>query len=182
MSITVSKLCRAGRDHAALKSGIDWSSLEYVGTQRVPASDDGPAYTLEMRNCECHSTLCREMPEPEHICNVCGDDGSADHTECVKREEYANTETEEERLGLRSMWSVLAVLLALALSACGDNRRAPHPDAIPVLQPACLTAPLEPMSCTTTLHHELCVNTIVLGSYRGCCQVGPNGLDFFPCE
>jgi hypothetical protein len=63
--ITISKLCRAGHDHAALKTGIGWSSLEYVGTQRVPAGDDGPAYALEMRNCACHSTLCRVVAGKE---------------------------------------------------------------------------------------------------------------------
>ncbi len=122
--------------------------------------------------------------EPDAICNECGDphDGIVDHTACLAKEEAAKYETEEDRLGLRSMWSVLVVLLALAFAACGDNRPAPPRDALPVRQPACLTAPLEPVSCTTTLHHELCVNTIVLGSYRGCCQVGPDGLDFFPCE
>lgn len=50
--------------HNALKSDdAAWSSLHYVGVQRVRADSTGPAYALELRNCRCQSTLCRELKE-----------------------------------------------------------------------------------------------------------------------
>jgi hypothetical protein len=49
-------LCKAGQDHDYLRhhaTDQEWSALEYVGQQ----SDD--VETIELRNCACHSTLCR---------------------------------------------------------------------------------------------------------------------------
>lgn len=42
-----------------------WSALAYVGRQLYYDDRDLPAY-LELRNCKCGSTLCRQVPE-EHI-------------------------------------------------------------------------------------------------------------------
>lgn len=46
--------------HEALKSDeTRWQMLHYVGLQLIDADDEGPAEALELRNCECGSTLCR---------------------------------------------------------------------------------------------------------------------------
>jgi hypothetical protein len=48
--------------HAALKSDpIAWSMLPLIGVQRFEANEDEPASALEMRNCHCNSTLCKEV-------------------------------------------------------------------------------------------------------------------------
>lgn len=49
-------------DHNAVKlDETAWSQLAYVGIQRVPADDTGPAEALELRNCTCGSTLCKSV-------------------------------------------------------------------------------------------------------------------------
>ena len=53
------KLCAEGVDHEAAKTSPAWESLEYVGHQ--PTYDDDGS-ELEMRNCACHSTLCKLVP------------------------------------------------------------------------------------------------------------------------
>lgn len=35
----------------------DWAALQLIGVQRIEADDEGPAETLELRNCVCGSTL-----------------------------------------------------------------------------------------------------------------------------
>ena len=48
--------------HDRLKlSPIRWLALEYRGTQSIEADAFGPALTIEMRNCTCHSTLSVEV-------------------------------------------------------------------------------------------------------------------------
>ncbi len=46
---------RAKHDTAA------WLAMVYIGTQRIPADETGPAEALELRNCACGSTLCRKV-------------------------------------------------------------------------------------------------------------------------
>lgn len=44
----------------------NWQLLQFVGYQHVPAGEDAtkePAYTLEMRNCTCGTTLSIEVVE-----------------------------------------------------------------------------------------------------------------------
>lgn len=56
-------LCPAGRDHESLHSSDEaWSALAYVGRCHMPADETGPAETLELRNCSCHSTIARVLP------------------------------------------------------------------------------------------------------------------------
>lgn len=38
-----------------------WQELPLIGTQPVEADEEGPAYTLEMRNCPCGSTLAVDL-------------------------------------------------------------------------------------------------------------------------
>lgn len=40
-----------------------WNTRELVGFQYVPADDFGPAEIVEMRNCECGSTIGVVLPE-----------------------------------------------------------------------------------------------------------------------
>ncbi len=48
--------------HRALKlDPVQWQSLQFIGYQRMPAVDDLPEETLELRNCACGSTLCVEI-------------------------------------------------------------------------------------------------------------------------
>ena len=55
--------CKAGVNHEAVKADdAAWSLLKHVGFQHVEAYEDEPAYTLEIRNCACHSSLCRVVP------------------------------------------------------------------------------------------------------------------------
>lgn len=57
-------VCSA-ESHNALKSDESaWSQLPYVGVQVIEADETGPAEALELRNCRCHSTLCRPVPMP----------------------------------------------------------------------------------------------------------------------
>lgn len=37
-----------------------WGGLELKGQQKVEADEEGPAQTLELRNCTCGSTLAKE--------------------------------------------------------------------------------------------------------------------------
>lgn len=52
-------------DHArAKRDSAVWATLAKVGVQHVPAGEDPiaePAYTIELRNCACGSTLCKEI-------------------------------------------------------------------------------------------------------------------------
>lgn len=48
--------------HEAMKlDPIAWAALTFVGVQSFAAEDDEPASALEMRNCHCHSTLCKSV-------------------------------------------------------------------------------------------------------------------------
>lgn len=65
--MSVAALAAARRcqiNHAALKAdAAAWSQLDLVGHQYTPAGDapDEPAFTLELRNCTCGSTLAIEV-------------------------------------------------------------------------------------------------------------------------
>jgi len=53
------KLCaKCGREHTA----TTWLSLAYVGEMRVEADDEGPTESIELRNCNCGSTLGLATP------------------------------------------------------------------------------------------------------------------------
>jgi hypothetical protein len=59
-------LCAACRpchpNSGELVPQVEWDALPLVGRQEVPAGGpDEPAYTLEMRNCHCGSTLAKEV-------------------------------------------------------------------------------------------------------------------------
>lgn len=57
--MTTPALCGAGFDHDELRTNdTAWSLLPYVGRQ---SAYDGEGTVLEMRNCKCRSTLCREI-------------------------------------------------------------------------------------------------------------------------
>ncbi len=45
-------------EHARLKESDAWETLPFVGIQRSPAPS---IPSLEMRNCQCGSTLCKEV-------------------------------------------------------------------------------------------------------------------------
>lgn len=47
------KACGCGRKH----SRSEWRRLHFVGRTTTPEDDDGPAETLELRNCPCGSTI-----------------------------------------------------------------------------------------------------------------------------
>lgn len=51
-------------DHARAKRETgEWLKLAYVDRMSVPAGEgpDEPAYTLELRNCACGSTISRRV-------------------------------------------------------------------------------------------------------------------------
>ena len=49
--------------HARLKADPElWAHLPHAGRQYVPADQDGPEFTAELRNCPCGSTLCLVVP------------------------------------------------------------------------------------------------------------------------
>lgn len=61
-------VCSAGINHTAIKRDDKmWQTLVFVGVQHVEASGDEPAYTIELRDCPCGSTLGRvaKTVEPE---------------------------------------------------------------------------------------------------------------------
>lgn len=61
MSSTAHHTCPCGARYSAAQ----WASLPSAGIQRVPATDDGPAYELELRNCVCGSTRAQVVhPSP----------------------------------------------------------------------------------------------------------------------
>ena len=73
----MSIICSAGHDHDELRADdTAWSQLEYVGIQ----SDE--VETIEMRNCACHSTLCRVVPKRERHHNRCMTPGDDGHLTC----------------------------------------------------------------------------------------------------
>jgi hypothetical protein len=48
--------------HAALKNDATaWALLTYVGVQVFEADETDPEERLEMRNCRCGSTLCKQI-------------------------------------------------------------------------------------------------------------------------
>ncbi len=48
--------------HETLKADRSlWTSLKFIGYQRIPADETGPAWCLELRNCGCGSTLAVEV-------------------------------------------------------------------------------------------------------------------------
>jgi hypothetical protein len=54
-------------------TALTWLRLEYVGVQKVPAGEDGPAYRLELRNCPapCSSTMSvdpEKLPADDWCC------------------------------------------------------------------------------------------------------------------
>ena len=51
------KKCGCGLTHGA----AEWRKLNYVSRMAVPADAEGPAQTLELRNCACGSTLAVEV-------------------------------------------------------------------------------------------------------------------------
>lgn len=63
-------------DHEALKrDAAAWSRLAYVGMQRVPADEYGPAEAYELRDCSCGSTLAIQIER--------ADDFAAEQTEAA---------------------------------------------------------------------------------------------------
>ncbi len=61
-----SKHCKAGFDHAALKSSpTAFAALKYVGRQVTEADAYGPREVLELRDCACTSTLSMDVTERE---------------------------------------------------------------------------------------------------------------------
>lgn len=54
--VKVTELCAAGVDHAAVKESPAWQQLAYVGRQNTYDEENNE---LELRNCACHSTLCK---------------------------------------------------------------------------------------------------------------------------
>lgn len=47
--------------HEAMKVSPEWLLLKFIGTQIIEERDDGKVEALEMRNCRCQSTLCKEV-------------------------------------------------------------------------------------------------------------------------
>ena len=59
--MTIQQQCTTA-DHEAIKTDdLAWSQLDYIGTMVIEACEDEPEERLEMRNCGCHSTLCRTV-------------------------------------------------------------------------------------------------------------------------
>ncbi len=53
---------RCSVDHEALKRDeAKWRRLKFVGHQHMPADAQGPAETLELRDCVCGSTIAKEV-------------------------------------------------------------------------------------------------------------------------
>lgn len=49
-------------DHRALKADPSlWITLELIGVQVIEADGDEPEERLELRNCNCGSTLCLKV-------------------------------------------------------------------------------------------------------------------------
>jgi hypothetical protein len=54
--------------HNALKADdAAWATLPLVGVQHIDADEDGPAESLELRNCACGSTLCKSIPLADRL-------------------------------------------------------------------------------------------------------------------
>lgn len=51
------KACRCGLSHGS----VAWRKLKFVGRNVTPEDDEGPAVTLELRNCPCGSTIAIEV-------------------------------------------------------------------------------------------------------------------------
>lgn len=50
------------RDHAAIKlDATAWNGLRRIGIQVVDGTPDDPGWELELRNCECGTTLARKV-------------------------------------------------------------------------------------------------------------------------
>lgn len=57
-----SALARCPVNHRTVKlDDAAWSALAYVGMQHIEADEDGPAETLEIRNCGCGTSLARTI-------------------------------------------------------------------------------------------------------------------------
>ena len=55
-------MCSKGHDHKILRADLArWVSLTFVGVQVVEADELGPEEHLELRDCECGSTLARQV-------------------------------------------------------------------------------------------------------------------------
>lgn len=52
------KTCGCGRAYDA----ADWARLPFVSHVHTPADDEGPAETIELRNCACGSTISVLVP------------------------------------------------------------------------------------------------------------------------
>lgn len=58
--MTAVDLCTV--DHQAIKRDESaWSKLPYVGEMLTYNDEPGAATHLELRNCQCSTTLCREV-------------------------------------------------------------------------------------------------------------------------
>lgn len=44
-----------------------WAALQLVGYQEVPPFGEEPGWTIELRNCSCGSTICRERHPPDRL-------------------------------------------------------------------------------------------------------------------
>ena len=58
--MTGAKLCQ--KCHT-VHDAVSWRSLRYVGRMHVDADAEGPAEDLELRNCDCGSTLAVVVTE-----------------------------------------------------------------------------------------------------------------------
>lgn len=54
-------MCTRESHERAKRDTSTWLAMEYAGRQHIEADETGPAETLELRNCTCGSTLCREV-------------------------------------------------------------------------------------------------------------------------
>lgn len=53
--------CCSEEKHRAMKADLrTWESLQLIGVQTAEAFEDEPAFTIELRNCACGSTLALE--------------------------------------------------------------------------------------------------------------------------
>ena len=59
---------RCHKEHESIKADDhSWSSLAYVGVQFTPADEYGPDELLELRNCQCGSTLAKAISTKSEV-------------------------------------------------------------------------------------------------------------------
>jgi hypothetical protein len=56
-------VCTKASHEALTRDPAAWAKLKFVGIQHLPAWGDEPAYALELRNCQCGSTLSIRVDE-----------------------------------------------------------------------------------------------------------------------